>query len=100
MQPRDGGGKAQTETRAGFRPALLQTHEALHNPPAIGFRNARTAVGHAQRYAIAVKASGDYDLGWCAVKLALRPGIFDRVVDQIGERLADQLAIADRKSVV
>src|SRR5450755_3554524 len=49
MQARDGGGETQAEPGARLRAALLEPHEALEHPPAIGRRNAGAVVGDAEQ---------------------------------------------------
>src|SRR5579859_2778642 len=93
VEPRDRGRQAQAEAGARLGAALLQAHEALDHPATIGFRNPRPAILDAERNALAFILGLDDDLRGAAVELARRR-IFDGVVDQIGQRLADQLAIA------
>src|SRR5208282_4307972 len=88
VQSCDGGGEAQTQSRAWLRPALFEPHEALDDTVAIGVGNTRPVVRHRERNAIAVHAGFDYDLGGHFVGLGgLWPGIFDRVIDEIRQRL-------------
>ena len=95
MQARDRRGEAQAKPGTRLRAALLQPHEALDDAAAVGFRNARSAVGDGEQNAVALGQCAHHDLGWCAVdRLATRRRVFDGIVDQIGERLADQFAIA------
>ncbi len=100
MKPRHRGGEAQPQARAGLGAALLEPHETFDHAAAIGRRDARTVIRHGQRDALAATAGADHDFRRGAVELvavaveAFGPGIFDGVVDQIGERLAHQFGIA------
>ena len=80
---------------AGLRAALLQPHEPLDHAPAVGFRNARPVIGDREQDALARvgRAAPTISAG-VPCRPSRRLGIFDRVVDQIGERLADQFAVA------
>src|SRR5580704_13397936 len=70
MQARDGRGEAQAQSRPRFRAALLETHETLHHAAAVGVGNARPAIRHAERDALAVMARFYHDLAPRAVGLA------------------------------
>src|SRR5262245_62865803 len=94
MEPGNRRSQAKSEARAGFGAALLETDEALHYAPAVGVGNARPAIGNAECDALAIIAGSDHDLGGNAVHLAAPAGIFDRIVDEIGQGLTNQLAIA------
>ena len=54
VQPRHRGGEAQAQAGARLRPALLEPHEALEHPFAVGLGNAGPVVGHGQQDAVAV----------------------------------------------
>ena len=57
--------------------------------------NARTMVGHAETDAIALPACRDHDVGRHAIDFRRTgTGVFDGVVDEIGERLTHQFSIA------
>ena len=60
MQMRHRGGEAQAQPRARLRTALLQPHEALDHPLAVGFGDAGPAVG-------------DASAGWCRRRCRPRP---------------------------
>jgi len=52
-------------------------------------------VGHAEADAIAIAARCDHHIGRHAVRFRrMMAGVFDGIVDEIGERLSHQLAIA------
>src|SRR5215469_16689226 len=93
MEPGHRRSPAEAEARTGLRAALLETNEALHHTAAVGVGNTGPAIGNAERDALAIIAGPNHDLGRDAVHLAARPGIFDRIVDEIGQGLANQLAI-------
>src|SRR5208282_3996593 len=69
VQPRDGGGEAQTQSRPWLRPALFEPHEALDDTVAIGVRNTWPMVRHRERNAVTVRAGFDHDLGGHIVSL-------------------------------
>ncbi len=95
MQPRYRRGEAQAQPRARLRAALLEAHKAFDHARAVGFRNARPAVDDREQDAVALAERAHDDFRRGAVHAALaRLGIFDGIVDQIGERLTDQLAVA------
>src|SRR5664279_1973282 len=95
MQPRHRRGEAQAEPGARLRTALFEADEALDHTRAVGFRNARSAVGDGEQDAVALVERAHHDFRRRAVgDQVARLGIFDGIVDQIGERLADQLAVA------
>ena len=95
MQPRHRRGERQAEAAAGPRPRRLQPHESLHHPRAFIRGNARPMIGDGDFNALVVAARGDFD----ARRLAGRIGraIFERIVDEIGQSLADQLALAAKR---
>ena len=99
MQPRHRRGEAQPQPRARLRAALLEAHEALDRAAAIGLGNAAAAVGDREQDALALAHRLDHDLGLGPVHAgAIGRAVFDGVVDQIGERLADELAVAVHRS--
>src|SRR5262249_56833813 len=77
----------------GCGATLIDPYEPLDRAPAILTRNARTVIGHRQQDAVALAACADQDLGVSPVDRR-RLGVFDRIVDEIGHGLADELAIA------
>ena len=81
---------------AGFRAALLEPDEPSDHPFAIGFRNARPLVTDGQAMSCRhCRATVTAISCLLAVdRLGGRRGILDRIVEEIGERLADQFAIA------
>ena len=83
-----GADKAQTEPVSGCAAASLEPDKAVEYDVAIGFRNAGTAIGNLEH-------------GVRVLAVAERPhrklsttGIFEGIVEQIGERLRHQMAIA------
>ncbi len=75
---------------------MLEPYKALDHAATVNFGNAGAAVSNRKRDALAIGAGPDYDFRLRAVDLArFGSGILDRVVDEIGQRLADQFAIAD-----
>ncbi len=88
---------------------MIQAHEALDRAVAIRLRDARSAIGDAEQHTLALPPYRQHDLGRRHLRggfsvlrggftVLRRPRVFDRVVDQIGERLAEQFAIAlDRR---
>src|SRR6201997_435905 len=88
--------RRQTQAKSGtwLGAALLEPHEALDGVRTIGLRYSGTAVTYGELDAVALAAGRDQDLGRRAIGgMALRLGVFDGVVHQVGERLADQLAV-------
>ena len=95
MQMSDRRRETEAESRARLRAALLQPHEALHHTFAIARGNARTMVGYAETDAIPLPACRDHDVGRHAIHFRrMGTRVFDGVVDEIGERLGHQLAVA------
>ncbi len=90
MQMGDGGDQRKTEARPWLRAARFEAHEALDRPRAIGLRNSRAAVGDGNQHAGAVASGFDANVAFRARFGA----VLDRVVDEVGECLADQLPIA------
>jgi hypothetical protein len=95
MQPRHRRDKTQSQTAARLRPALFQPDKAFEHALAIGRRNARSAIGDGDLDDIAFLHRGHFDIrllaGFCAA--SLRRSILDRVVDEIGDGLAEQLPV-------
>ena len=103
MQRRYRRCQAQSKTGTGLGSARLQPDKSLHRMLAVGHRNARSVVGDAEQHPIAVAPGLDQDLllvdGSSRTAAGQRRGgnrlaIFDRVLDQIRQRLADQFAVA------
>ena len=65
VQPGDGGSEAQPQSRARLRAALRKMHEALDDAAAIGFGDARAAVGDAQGDAVTLGAGLDQSRPEC-----------------------------------
>ncbi len=90
--------ETQPQPGSGQRPAGLQPHEALDRPRAVGFRNPRTTVGDAQQNRIAFEPGSDRDDGrfrrLTRGTVRRRLAVFDRVLDQICQRLTDEFAVA------
>ncbi len=96
MQARDRLHKAQAEPRAGLGAALLQPHEALQDALAILRRDARPAVGHGDRHRRPPRALKPMAIaGSDGVRAGLHGlgRILDRVVDEVGDRLAHELPV-------
>ena len=62
MQRRHRRCETQSKTGAGLGAARLQPHESLHRMLAIGFRDSRTVIGHAEQHLAAVGPRFDQDL--------------------------------------
>ena len=95
MQPRHRRDKTQSQAAARLRPARFQPDEAAEHPLTIGSGHARSAVGDDN---LGDRTFGygphlDLRLRAGAVPGRLRRAIFDRVVDQIGDGLPEQLAV-------
>src|SRR5438093_11615933 len=90
MEMRDGGGEAQAQPRARLGAALLEAHEPLDRATAVGLRNARPAIGDREQDAVPLPLRGHQDLR-AVHRLRVRLGIFDGVVDEIRQCLADEL---------
>src|SRR5262249_24534969 len=95
MQPGNRRGKTQSQAGARLRTALLEPHEALDRAITVGHGNAAAAVSHSQQDTIALSLRRHNDLRVGTVQPA---PVFDGVVDQIGQRLADQLSVAVNRS--
>ena len=87
MQLGDGCDEAQPEAAAGRRALALQSVEATEDILALEFRDAGPAVGHNGDEMLAARREVDVDL---------RPlwRMAHGVLDQVGEELRQQLAIA------
>ena len=79
----------------------MPSSNLLSSMLAIGFGNSRPVIADAEQHGIALAPRLDQDLlGACGngrvQRLHYRRwlAVFDRVLDQIGERLADQLTVA------
>ena len=81
----------QAETRAGCRARVLQPHEAIADALTILDREARAAIGHRDLDRAAAAHRRDRYTGRGSVR---RPTILQRVVDEVGHGLTDQLAAA------
>src|SRR5689334_4022295 len=91
MQLRHRGGERQAEARARPGAARFEPDEAFENPVALMHGDALALVGDDDVDAVADAPGGD-DYGRRAMGASL--AVLDGVVHQIGEGLADQLAIA------
>ena len=102
MQARHRRGKAQAQPEARLRAALLEAHEAFDHARTVAFRDAGAAIGHGEQNAVAVVERAQHDFRPLAVDLGgIRLAVFDGIVEQIGDRLAHQLAVAlDRRGAV
>ncbi len=105
MQRRHRRGQAETKAGTGQGPAGFQPHEPLHRVLAVAFGNAGAMVGDAEQHLVALAPRLDQDLLRSSHDLriqrlhrSVRLAVFDRVLDQIGQRLADQLAVAVQRA--
>src|SRR5262249_49610744 len=87
VQARDGSNEAQAETRTRRVAARFQTYEPLGDARPLLGRNSRAVVGDHERWPRLGLLEGDGHL-------AAGRRVFDRVVDEIGERLGDEIAVA------
>src|SRR5690242_11859869 len=87
VQTRHRSDEAQSKTGAGRIAAGFETHEALDHARAIRARNAGPRVGDDEIDALGRDGGPDRDVS------AFR-GVFDGIVDEVRERLADEAAIA------
>ena len=87
MPPRHRAHEAQTEPVARGAAARLEPDEAVEHALAIGLGNARSMVGHLDHRATAVAVRR-------RPRPRRRPAIFQRVVQQIRDRLRQQMAVA------
>src|SRR4051794_11438966 len=91
MECHDRLGETEAKARTRLRTALLQPHEALRRPGAIGVVWNALAIVRDGKLDLAVRA---FEL-YTDRRLGRRIGrVLDRIVDDVGERLADQLAVA------
>ena len=90
-------GERQAEAGTGARARALQPHEAVDRARAVGGGNARPMVGDFDSDRLAVAARDHRDLASArrGRLFRLAGAVFDRVVDEIGDGLTDQFAIAD-----
>ncbi len=81
------GNEAEPQAIAGCRPALLQADKAVQHMLALFGRNARPGIGHHNRAAIALRGDRERHppAAW---------GIFDRIINKIGQGLEQQMPIA------
>src|SRR5215831_6772795 len=98
VQRRDRGGEAQPETRTRQSAACLEPAESLHRMLAVGLGYAGTVVGDAEQHGVALAPRLDQDFLGRSDRLRVdrphhRLAIFDRVLDEVGERLAYQFAV-------
>ena len=99
MQRGDGGCEAEAETGTRLGAAGLEPDKALDRVRAVGFGNSRSMVGHAEQHLVALaRAPRSGSAPWqhpaSSGSTPGRPAVFDGVFDQVGERLADQFAVA------
>ena len=88
MRARDRRDQRQPEAAAGARAAGLEPHETLEDVLAVGFGNAGAVVGDGETdRALGAFRDRDFDPGSAS-------GVFDGVVEEIGERLRDEGAAA------
>ena len=86
MPPRDRAHQAQPEPVAGRAPARLQPNESTEHVLAIGGRDPWTAIGDFDQCAPPAPSHLDRDLAAVPV--------FESIVEQVGDRLRQQVAIA------
>src|SRR3546814_20033779 len=79
--------QAEAEAAAGGATAGVEANEALQHPRAILGRDAGAAVGHCEVRSVVDPSEAHADL-------AAARAVLHRVVEQVGERLAEQLAMA------
>src|SRR3546814_8318937 len=79
--------QAEAEAAAGGATAGVEANEALQHPLAILGRDAGAAVGHCEVRSVVDPSEAHADL-------AAARAVLHRVVEQVGERLAEQLAMA------
>ena len=98
VHARDGRGERQTEAGTGARARALQPHEAIE---ARGHGRRRrmpgpwSATSIVDRLAVARATTATSLLLVASDAFRLAGAVFQRVVDQIGDGLADQFAVAD-----
>src|SRR3982074_418934 len=100
VQGRDRRSEAEAKSGTRQRTAGFQAHETLDRMLAIALGNARSMIGDAEQHLVALAPRFDQYLlspgdGVGAERLQgrRRLAVLDRVLDQIGERLADQFAV-------
>ncbi len=95
MEPCDGRSKAQTKAGSGFRTTLFQPYKTFDDARAVRFRDTRSAVGYSEQNAITLaERPHDNFRGHTVYRSIARFCVFDRVVDEVSERLTDKLTIA------
>src|SRR5581483_11089431 len=80
----------KTEPRAGLRAARFETDESLDRTAAVIRGNTESLIGDGKQHAAVLALCRDANRAFSA---GSGSAVFDRVVNKIGERLADQLAI-------
>src|ERR1700722_7620460 len=103
MHAGDRGGKRKSEPGARSRTRVFQPDKSVEHPRSVRRRNPRTAVGDRERDGSSgpLRCNDDVRFYASAVNALVRRSIFERVVDQIGDRLTDQFAIAtDLESIL
>ena len=95
VQASDCRRKAQAQSRARLRPALLKAHEALDDPVAIGFGNAGAVIRNRQRDVIAfvLPALTTISAG-SPLSLAAGPAYLMALSTRLASAWLDQFAIA------
>ena len=86
MPPRHRAHQAEPEPIAGGAAARLQSDKAIEHALAIGLGDAGSAIGDLDQRAAAAPPHPDRDLA--------APAVFERVVEQVGDRLRQQVAVA------
>src|SRR5437763_16051019 len=95
MQPRHRRGEAEPEAGPRLGAALLEAHETLDRTSAVGLRNAASAIRDGEQDPLAFVLRFDDDFGLHTIdRAAIGSTVLDGVIDQVGQRLADELAIA------
>lgn len=90
VQLHDAGNEAQPQAVAGFGTALIEAHETLGHAPAVFFGDSVAMVADGDHNLVALDRAGHADLR----RFALARAVFQRVVDEVGKRLRQQLAVA------
>ena len=82
--------EAEAKAVAGLRAALVEADEAFGNAAAVFHRDAGAVVGHGDGHLVVLLCGGHRDRGGFAIARA----VFEGVVEQVGEGLREELAIA------
>ena len=103
MQPRNGRDQAEPKTAARLGTARFQAHEPAQHPLAVGFGHALALIGHDDLHhvALGIGRHPHFRLQPAIAADVLRRSVFEGIVEEIGDGLAEQLAIgADEHGAV